>query len=169
MNVRALTGMGSGKTNSSASGQSMANATPTPSTAPEAPTIGALAEAMMPESRRRQHRGADAAVEIVEDERPAAEPVLDRRAEHEQHEHVAQQVQQPRVDEHVGDEGPGPVERLAGREPERLLQRRRGEDRHEQEQHHRVRDDEAPHPGGQSVGGRQIHRTTPSTLRPRDS
>jgi hypothetical protein len=78
--------------------------------------------------------------------------VLDGRAEHEQHDHVAEQVEKPGVDEHVGDEGPGPLERQAGIEPEGRLQRRGREYRHEQQQHHRIRDDEATHPGGQTVG-----------------
>ena len=39
-NVRALTGMGTGNTTSSASGQNIAKAMATPSTAPDAPTNG---------------------------------------------------------------------------------------------------------------------------------
>ena len=107
--VRARIGTGSGKTISSASGQYIANASATPSTAPEAPTIGAHAHdagERQRESARRRHR-----TEVIEDERPAAHPVLDRRAEHEQHEHVAEQVQEPGVHEHVGEEGPGPLQR----------------------------------------------------------
>ncbi len=50
MSVRALIGMGSGKTSSSASGQRSAKATPTPSTAPDAPANGTAALGSTPES-----------------------------------------------------------------------------------------------------------------------
>ena len=49
MSVRALIGVGSGKTSSSASGQRSANATPTPRTAPEAPANGIAALGSTPE------------------------------------------------------------------------------------------------------------------------
>ena len=48
--------------------------------------------------------------------------LLDRRAEDEQHQHVAEQVQEPAVDEHVGQEGPGAVEGVGRGELERVDQ-----------------------------------------------
>ena len=51
-----------------------------------------------------KHRGADATIQVVEDEVPAAHPALDRGAEHVQHQHVGEEMQQARVHEHVGDE-----------------------------------------------------------------
>src|SRR2546430_8076344 len=45
----------------------------------------------------------------------------DRRTEHEQREQVEREVQQPRVQEHVGEERPGARQRQERREPEHGL------------------------------------------------
>ena len=58
--VRARIGIGIGKTISSASGQYMAKASATPSTAPEAPTKGL--DGHDTGQAEREDRGADAAV-----------------------------------------------------------------------------------------------------------
>ena len=98
-----------------------ANASATPSTAPEAPTKGPTRHDAG-EQPGEKTAAPDATIQVVEDECPAAHPALDRGAEHEQHQHVGEQVQQARVDEHVGEEGPRLGER---RRRERRLERRR--------------------------------------------
>ena len=80
-------------------------------------------------------------------------------AEHEEHEHVAEQVQEPGMDEHVGDEGPRLAEAPGGREREGVGSAGEVKTVMQQEQHHRIRDDESPDPRGETAGGSQIHRT----------
>ena len=67
---------------------------------------------------KRERRAADPAEQIEQDESAPAHPIFDRRAEYEQHEHVEREVQNTRVQEHVRDERPWPLERVQRHQPQ---------------------------------------------------
>ena len=107
--------------------------------------------------RERRHRPTDSAQDVEEEERPAAHPLFDRRAEDEQDEHVEQDVRNAGVQEHVRDERPGALPRMRRRKRERVGKARGSQQRVLNQEHEQVGDQKSPHPWSQTVHALRSH------------
>ena len=116
--------------------------------------------------QERQRGAAQPTQEVVREELAPAHPLLHGASEHEQGEQIESQVQRPGVDEHVGDERPGPLEREQRGEPERGFEARADEDRHLEEKDDEIRDDQPSHPGGHPEHPLRAHQMLPPRLLP---
>ena len=90
-------------------GRSTKYAPSTPAIAPLAPTVGMLAAAVPAKcsvTPRLRERGGEAGREVEDEEADAAHHVLDVVAEDPEEEHVPEQVQPARVQEHAGETRP---------------------------------------------------------------
>src|SRR3989475_283116 len=103
---------------------------------------------------------AEPAQQIVEQERSAPHPLLDRRPEDEERQQVEREVEQVRMDEHVGEEGPRLREGGQRREPERDDEARAHEDRLLQEEDDQVGDHQPPHPRGHAERPLRAHQVS---------
>src|SRR5258707_11555678 len=107
--------------------------------------------------RERRHRPTDSAQDIEEEERPAAHPLFDRRAEDEEDEHVEQDVRNAGVEEHVRDERPGALPRMRRRKRERIGKARGSQQRVLDQEHEQVGDEQSSHPWSQTVHALRAH------------
>src|SRR5438128_7504190 len=134
----AAIGSGRGKMSTASLGQYQAKATATPRTAPDAPMICDTGTSC----RKMNDCGSpDTAEEIKQQEQATTHPVLDRRAEDEQHQHVEQDVRNTCVQEHVGDERPRILPGTRGGKPERAGKARGCQQRALNEKYEQVGDE----------------------------
>src|SRR5437667_142195 len=99
----------------------------------------------LPQDERRCG-SPDTAEEIKQQEQATTHPVLDRRAEDEQHQHVEQDVRNTCVQEHVGDERPRILPGTRGGKPERAGKARGCQQRALNEKYEQVGDEQSSYP-----------------------